>query len=56
MPGEGGNLLQTDPGVDQVLAERVAQGMGREVVEPGQGSVSGQERLDARGVIGPRWP
>jgi hypothetical protein len=49
VPGQGGDLLQADPGIDQVLAEGVAQGVGREIVEPGQGSVPGQERLDAPG-------
>src|SRR4051794_26397382 len=46
MSGEGGDLLQTNPGVDQVLAERVTKGMGGEIVESSLGSVSGQERLD----------
>lgn len=47
VPGQGGDLLQADTRVDQVLAESVAQGVRREVVEPGQGSVPGKERLDA---------
>ena len=48
-----GDLLQADPRVDQVLAKGVAQRVGREVVEPGQEFVSGQQRLDASGSHGP---
>ena len=54
--GQGGDHLEPDAGVGQVLAPGVPQDVGGAFRQPGDAAVLGQGGLDAALESGPRWP